>query len=172
MKLNMIVVITTWLPRGAAGRGRDDGGENDQHGRPAAGAQAQQRHGEAADVGLALGADVEQAAVERDSDGEAGEDEVGRVVQGVADRLGVPERAAHQQAQRPHGTLADQQHDDRGQQQREPEIDRRQQRRHHPTEPLAPRRHRSHPGIIAHAPRRSRRRCRMTKRTGSRPVAP
>ena len=140
-------------PRGAAGRGHDDGGENDQYGRPAAGAEAQQRHAEAADVCLALGSDVEEATVERDGDGEASEDEVGRVVEGVADRLGVAERAAHQQAQRSRRTLADQEHHHRGQQQREREVDGRQQHRNDPAEPRAFRGRRCHPGIIAHAPR-------------------
>jgi hypothetical protein len=59
-----------------------------------------QRQGSAtprpADIGLALAADVEQAAMKSDGDRKSGEDEVGGVVQGEADALAVAEGALDQ----------------------------------------------------------------------------
>ncbi len=43
--------------------------------------EADDADAEAGDIGLALAADVEQAAMEGDRDGKAGEDEVGRIVE-------------------------------------------------------------------------------------------
>ena len=63
--------------------------------------QADERRAEAAERRLALAADVEQPGVEGDGDREAGEDEVGRVVERVADALAAAERAAQQ-----HGAVA------------------------------------------------------------------
>ena len=84
MKLSMIVVMTTWLPRlawsqpgmkpqtppnSAAASDRErqrDGGRQ-----PAADRAPPAPSAEAAEIGLALAADVEQAGVEGDGDGEA-----------------------------------------------------------------------------------------------------
>ena len=77
-------------------------------------AEADQRDAEAADIGLALAADVEQAGMEGDGDGEAGEDEVGGVVEREADALAVAERAVDHE---PHGlerVLADDEDDQAG----------------------------------------------------------
>ena len=75
----MIVVITTWLPRRAcsqpgmnaqtppnSGRAEDRERHHEEPGQPAE-IEADQRDAEAAEIGLALAADVEQAAVERDA---------------------------------------------------------------------------------------------------------
>ena len=47
--------------------------------------EADERDAEAAEIGLALGADIEKPGMEGDREGKAGEDEVGRVEQRVAD---------------------------------------------------------------------------------------
>ena len=90
-----------WLPRlacsqagierpGRAEQRRRRGwraGASATHGRQRSSARQTSADAEAADIGLALAADVEQAGMEGDRDGEAGEDEVGRVVERVADAL-------------------------------------------------------------------------------------
>ena len=110
MKLNMIVVMTMWLPRLAcrqAGMKRPGRAEERRRPGSASGSttitrqarverQGDQRDAEAADIGLALAADVEQAGMEGDRDGEAGEDEVGGVVEREADALGRAEGAVDQ----------------------------------------------------------------------------
>ena len=53
--------------------------------------------------------DVEQTGLERQCHGKPREHIVGRVEQGVADALGVAERAAHQGEERPTRVLADDQ---------------------------------------------------------------
>ena len=63
--------------------------------------EADQRDAEAAEIGLALAADVEQAGMEGDGDREAGEDEVGGVEEREADALAVAERALDQDAAPP-----------------------------------------------------------------------
>jgi hypothetical protein len=120
----MMVVMTMWLPRQAcsqagtrpsrAKRGGRDDADRDQDRRRQVAVEGQ--HGEpaaqAADIGLALAADIEQAAMEGDGHGKPGEDEVGRVVERVADRLRRADRARHQQAQGVQWIDADQAHDD------------------------------------------------------------
>ena len=76
-------------------------------------AEAEERHAEPAEVGLALGADVEEPAVKGDGHREAREDEVRRVVERVADRLAVAEGAGREQPERPERVLADEQDDHR-----------------------------------------------------------
>ena len=55
-------------------------------GRYASSSQDDKRAAKAGDIGLPLAADVEQAGMEGHRDGKAGEDEIGRVVERVADR--------------------------------------------------------------------------------------
>ena len=122
----MIVVMTTWLPRLAwsqpgmkaqtapnAAAARMASGSATMPGRPA-GSEPTSASAEAADIGLPLAADVEQAGVEGDGDGEAGEDEVGGVVERVADRLAVAERAVDQELGGLERVLADQEDDQPG----------------------------------------------------------
>ena len=89
MKLNMIVVMTMWLPRLAwryagmkaqaapAARRRAENCRQ-RPGQPAE-IEGDQPDGQAADIGLSFPADVEQPAVERHRDRQTGEDEVGRI---------------------------------------------------------------------------------------------
>ena len=95
----MIVVMTTWLPRqacsaaGTAAQAMPNSiaathHQRQQQRRAAAvrpSASAASAGAEPAEHRLAFAADVEQPAVEGDRDGEAGEDEGGRVVQRVAE---------------------------------------------------------------------------------------
>ena len=46
-------------------------GKTSHHGRIVSSAERDQRHAEPADIGLPLAADVEEAGVERDGDGQA-----------------------------------------------------------------------------------------------------
>ena len=57
--------------------------------------EAHKCNAEAPHRGLTFGADVEQSRVISHGDGEAGEDKVGGVVEGVTDAVGTPERALH-----------------------------------------------------------------------------
>ena len=120
----MMVVMTMWLPRFACSQA----GINAQAAPKAKAAtvaeqpvqpprqrriegEADERHAEAADIGLPLAADVEQAGMEGDRDRQAGEDEVGGVEQREADALAIAERAVEHE---PHGlerVLADDQDD-------------------------------------------------------------
>ena len=140
----MIVVITTWLPRRAcsqpgmnaqappnAAAAEDRERHHEQPGQPAE-IEADQGHAEAADIGLALAADVEQAAVEGDRDREAREDEAGGVEQRVADRLAIAEGAEDQELDRLERVLAEEQHDQAGDQERRGEVEQRQQPEVHP----------------------------------------
>ena len=77
----------------AASDGQRKGQPPGQH---AVEGQADERHAEAGDIGLALAADVEQAGMEGDRHREPGEDEVGGVEQREADALAVAEGAVDQ----------------------------------------------------------------------------
>ena len=135
----MIVVITTWLPRRACSQPgmnaqkpphrprREDRERQHERERQPAEIEADQRDAEAAEVGLALAADVEQAAVERDRDREPGEDEAGRVEQRVADRLAVAEGAVDQELDRLERVLAEHQHDQARDEERRGQVEQRQQ---------------------------------------------
>ena len=112
MKLNMMVVMTMWLPKRACSQaGRNaQAAPNERRARrsraerPATTAgyvskrERDERHAEAAEIGLPLAADVEQPGVEGDRDGEAGQDEVGGVEEREADALAVAERAAERRS--------------------------------------------------------------------------
>ena len=140
MKLNMIVVMTMWLPRLAcriagmnaqaapAGEGQDDRQRQVQPpGQDAAEGQRHRRDAEPADIGLALAADVEQPAMEGDRDGEPGEDEVGGVVEREADALAIAEGAAQHQHRRLDRALADREDDEPGDGEGDDEVDQRDQ---------------------------------------------
>src|SRR2546426_405760 len=144
-------------PGRAAGRRQNDRGRDDQRRRPAPGPETEQRDAETADVGLTLRADIEQATVKGDGDRQTGEDEVGRIVERVADRLGVPDRAVREKPEGPCGTFADQDDHDRGEQQRQGEVDHRQQRRSDPAAPGATRGRRFHSADYLAPHRRCRR---------------
>jgi hypothetical protein len=92
--------------------------------------------GTTSSVGLALAADVEQAAVEGDRDREPGEDEAGGVEQRVADRLSVAERAEDQQTHGFQRVLAEEQHDQAGDQERRRQVEERQEPEVHPARQL------------------------------------
>src|SRR3546814_4462531 len=64
--------------------------------------QDAERGAEAADVGLPLAADIEQAGVEGDGHGEAGEHEVCGVVEGVADGEVIAKGAVEDDLHREH----------------------------------------------------------------------
>ena len=90
-------------------------------------------------VGLALAADVEQAGMEGHRHGQAGEDEVGGVVEQVAPAL---ERAHRALQHDPHGLeriLADDEDDEARDQQRHGEVEQRDQPDIHPGRQFAPR---------------------------------
>ena len=135
----MMVVITTWLPRLACSQPGMNAQKPPNRAAPriAAGTtriqrqpaeiEADQRDAEAAEIGLALAADVEQAAVERDGDREPGEDEARGVEQRVADRLLVAEGAEHQQAERLQRVLAEHDDDQPGDQEGRAEVQERQE---------------------------------------------
>ena len=95
--------------------------------------QDRQAAAQPAEIGLALAADVEQAAMEGDRHGQAGEDEVGGVVERVADRLRRADRARDQQLERMERIDADDAHDDADGQEGERDVDQRQQRRCRPS---------------------------------------
>ncbi len=114
-------------PEAAEQRRRQDRERQDQRERQPAEVEADQRDAEAADVGLPLAADVEQAAVEGDRDRETREDEAGRVKQGVADRLAVAERAVDQELDRLERVLAEQQHEQARDEERRRQIEQWQE---------------------------------------------
>ena len=81
---------------------------------------------EAPHHGLALATDVEQAGVEGDRHGKAGEDEVGGVVERVADRLRRAEGSHQQELQRMEGFDADEARDEADNKEGQRDIDQRQ----------------------------------------------
>ena len=128
----MIVVMTMWLPRLACSQPgmkpqaapNSAGGHDRQRqrqDRPGSQPQieADQPDAEPAEIGLALAADVEQPGMEGDRDREAGEDEVGGVVERVADRLDIAEGAVTSSSHRLERVLADEEHDEPGDQEGE-----------------------------------------------------
>ena len=89
--------------------------------------QRRQRDAEAADIGLAFAADVEQPAMEGDCHRKAGEDEVGRVIERVADAVAGTEGALHHQHRGAQRVLADEQHHQSRDHEGDQEIDQRDQ---------------------------------------------
>ena len=71
-------------PARAEQRRANDGQRYDDHHRQETKRQAHQSDAETAQIGLALGADIEQAGMEGDGKSEAGEDEIRRIEQRVA----------------------------------------------------------------------------------------
>src|ERR1700722_16532016 len=86
------------------------------------------RRAEAPDIGLPLGADVEQTGMETDRDPEPGEDEARRVEQGVADSFKVAERAKDEALDGLKRILADRQHDKTGDYEGGGDVDERKER--------------------------------------------
>ena len=118
------------------GRGEDRRRHHEDPGQPAE-IEGHQRDAQAAEIGLALAADVEQAAVERDGDGEPREDEARGVEQRVADRLLVAEGAEHQQAKRLERVFAEHDDDQPGYQEGRAEVQERQEAQIDPARQLA-----------------------------------
>src|SRR5260370_288934 len=87
--------------------------------------------------GVALTAMPSAPSMERDRDGEAGEDETRRIIEGKADRLLVAERAGDKDRERGERILADRDDDEAGKRQRRGEVDERQQRIFRPGRELA-----------------------------------
>ena len=122
----MIVVITTWLPRRACSQPGIKPPDAAEQG----GGQHRQRHAQdarqpaqidrrpaparARQIGLPLATDVEQPGMEGQRHGEAGEDQVGGVVERVADRLAVAEGAVDQHLHGLERALADDDDDQAG----------------------------------------------------------
>src|SRR4051794_14386493 len=128
-------------PDGAE-RGRGQDGERQRHGcREVAGGERHEREAETPDIGLPLAADVEQAGVIGHGDGEAGVDEVGRVVERVADRLAVAERAVDEELGGLERILADQEDDQPGDEEGEQEVEEGEQDVLGPARQLAAARH-------------------------------
>ena len=138
-------------PQAAEQRRRGDRERQHERERQPAEIEADQRDPEAAEVGLALAADVEQAAVEGDRDREPGEDEAGRVVERVADRLAVAERAIDQELDRLERVLAEQQHEQARDEERRRQVEQRQEPEIDPGRQLA--RARRHQGRSPRATR-------------------
>ncbi len=90
--------------------------------------ERRERRAEPGDIGLALDADIEQAGVEADRDGEAGEDEARRVIERKADAFEIAERAGDQDLHRLQRVLADRQHDEAGNDEGGGDVDQRDQR--------------------------------------------
>ena len=65
-------------------RGGEDGGKDDQRGGQEVEIEADERDAETGDIGLSLGADIEEPGMDRDREGKAGEHEVGSVEKRVA----------------------------------------------------------------------------------------
>src|SRR3546814_930476 len=107
---------------------------------------------EAADVGLPLAADIEQAGVEGDGHGEAGEHEVCGVVEGVADGEVIAKGAVEDDLHREHRVDADEPQDDAGDEEGERDVDERDQRHVDPARDPAG--GRAHSGFTAMAPGR------------------
>src|SRR5262249_984242 len=86
-----------------------------------------------------LAADVEQAGMEGDRDGKAGEDEIGGVVERVADRLGRADGADDEQPERVQGIDADDAHDDADGDEGKRDVDQRHERNLRPAGQRPPR---------------------------------
>ena len=86
--------------------------------------QANQRHAEPAERRLPLAANVKHARLEGDGHGEAGEDEVCGVVKRVAPAIGRADGAVDHDRHRLERVLADIEHDEAGNDEREKQVDR------------------------------------------------
>ena len=136
----MMVVMTMWLPRVACSQAGMKAQAAPKakaaiaprrpfahQGRLVSKARQTSADAEAAEIGLTLAADIEQAAVEGDRDRKAGEDEIGRVIEREAEALAIAERAVDHQAHRLEGILADEQDDQPGKQERRREVEQGEQ---------------------------------------------
>src|SRR5262249_37778499 len=111
-----------------AAQHRRENGEGQRHGeRRGAEGEAEKGHGEAAEHLLACAADIEEAGMEGEGDGKAGEDEGGGVIEGEADAFRIAEGAVDKDGERRHGIGADGEDDKPRQQQRRDEVQERQQ---------------------------------------------
>ena len=88
---------------------------------------ADPRGRERGDVELTFGADVQQAAAQRDGNGEAGEDERRGEEQRIADAVRPREGASEQQAVGFDRTVADEEHDERADGKRAEHGDQREE---------------------------------------------
>ena len=90
--------------------------------------KSDKRRAEASDIGLALGADVEQARMETDRDGKPGEDEARRVEKRVTNSFEIAERAKDEALDGLQRILADRQHDEAGNDKGGGDVDKRNER--------------------------------------------
>ena len=77
---------------------------------------------EPADIGLSFAADIEQPGMEGDRDGKAGEDEIGRVIERVADGLVIAESPVEHDVQRFDRVFAERQDDKGGDRERGEDV--------------------------------------------------
>ena len=135
----MIVVITTWLPRLACSQpgispqtppnraaARIASGMLRDARQPAQ-IDPDQPQPEPAQIGLPLAADVEQPGMEGQRHRQPGEDQVGGVVERVAHRLAIAEGAVDQGLDGLDRALADQDDDEAGDQERQRQVEQRQE---------------------------------------------
>src|SRR5207248_4593105 len=116
--------------------------------------QAYQRGQQAPDIGLAIAADIENAGMERQSDREPRQDEVGGVIERVAEARAVSSSAGRERAQGFDGVGARSQHDECRDQQGRQQIDQWNQDRRAPTQYRVPQPHAaSAPAISRLSPR-------------------
>ena len=138
----MIVVMTMWLPRWACSHagtkahatparhaGQHRQRQQQRRGQPASRASSTTPDAQPAQRGLAFGADVEMPAMEGHRDREAGEDEVGRVVQRVAPASALPKAPSSSRRTACSGLWPMAQHHQAGGRQRQRHVQHRQQRR-------------------------------------------
>ena len=95
-------------------------------------AEAHDRRTQPGEIGLAFAADIEEAGMEGDRNGKAGEDEIGGVVEQIAPALQAADRAFQHD---PHGferIFADDDNDQAGDEERHSEIEQRNERDIHP----------------------------------------
>src|SRR5690606_34509355 len=112
---------------------------------------------DAADIGLALDADIEQAGMEGDGHRQPGEDEIGRVVERIADALARAEGAGDHQRGGPERIFAHDENDETGDQEGHREIDQRDEPVFRPVRQLCERcAHYSAASILSSTPAISR----------------
>ena len=135
----MIVVITTWLPRLACSQPgiRPQTPPNRAAARIASGMlrsarqpaeiDPDQPEPEPAQIGLPLAADVEQPGMEGHRHRQPGEDQVGGIVERVAHRLAIAEGTVDQGLHGLDRALAEQDDDEAGDQERQRQVEQRQE---------------------------------------------
>src|SRR5690606_23005572 len=78
-------------------------------------------------IGLAIATDIEQATMRRNGDGKAGEDEIGGVIERIADVVAIAEGAGDDGPDGGDRVLADHQHDEARHQNGQQQVEQRQE---------------------------------------------